>query len=239
MKRLLLTLLTAITYMSCLYGQDFVALPVPDSVWHRMQGKTYRDNPHIGRDDLRYLRLLHWDYDGQTRRGEMVCNRRIADKLVNIFRQLYEHHYPIQRMRLPDEYDADDERQMSDNNTSCFCYRTVPGSNRLSLHARGLAVDINTLYNPYVRRRKDGTLIVKPANGKPYTDRRRDFRYKITSGDLCHRLFLENGFTWGGAWRSLKDYQHFEYNCQLSTEETPHSTYCVFEHISSYRYAGL
>ena len=154
-----------------LRAQDgFTAEPIPDAVWQKMQGKSYVDNPHIGRSDLRYLRVLHWDYDHQTHQGEIVCNRLIADKLLSIFRELYKAHYPIQRIRLADEYDADDERQMSDNNTSCFCYRVVSGTQKLSYHARGLAIDINTLYNPYIRHAKDGSRIVEPANGKPYAE---------------------------------------------------------------------
>ena len=47
--------------------------------------------------------------------------------------------------------------------------------------------------------------------GKAYADRSRAFRYKIKAGDLCHRLFLKHGFSWGGSWRTLKDYQHFEF----------------------------
>ena len=54
-------------------------MEIPDSVWLRMQGKTYIENPHITRSDLRYLRVLHWDYDNKTHRGELVCNRLIAD----------------------------------------------------------------------------------------------------------------------------------------------------------------
>ena len=191
-------------------AQDFVSVAIPDSVWTRMQGKTFVDNPHIKRSDLRYLRVLHWDYDNKTHRGELVCNRLIADKLIAIFRELYKAHYPIERIRLADDYDADDERQMSDNNTSCFCYRNVSDTKSLSYHARGLAIDINPRYNPYVRFR-NGAQVVQPANGRPYADRSRQFRYKIKAGDLCHRLFLRYGFTWGGSWRTLKDYQHFEF----------------------------
>ena len=174
-------------------AQDFVAMEIPDSVWLRMQGKTYVENPHITRSDLRYLRVLHWDYDNKTHRGELVCNRLIADKLIAIFRELYQAHYPIERIRLADDYDADDERQMSDNNTSCFCYRNVSDTKKLSYHARGLAIDINPRYNPYVRFR-NGAQVVQPANGRP--------------------LFLRYGFTWGGSWHSLKDYQHFEFKPQ-------------------------
>lgn len=191
--------------------QEFVSLPIPDSVWTLMQGKSYKDNPYIRRSDLCYLRVLHVDDEGQVHRGEMICNRLIADRLLTIFRTLYEQRYPIQRMVLPDVYDADDELQMRDNNSSCFCYRTIAGSNSLSKHARGLAVDINTLYNPYCRRRKDGTLFVQPETGRPYIDRSRQFRYKITRDDLCCRLFREQGFEWGGDWTTRKDYQHFEF----------------------------
>ena len=108
----------------------FVDEPIPDAVWARMQGKTYKENPYIGRSDLRYIRALHWDYDGKTHYGEMVCNRIIAQKLIRIFMELYRQHYPIQKIRLADEYDADDEKQMRDNNTSCFCFRTVSGRHR-------------------------------------------------------------------------------------------------------------
>ena len=126
----------------------FAAEPIPDGVWARMQGKTYVDNPYIGRDDLRHIRVLHWDYDNKMHVGEMVCNVVIADRVVRIFRQLFDAKYNIERMLLPDVYDADDEKQMRDNNTSCFCYRNIAGSTNLSKHARGIAIDINTFYNP-------------------------------------------------------------------------------------------
>lgn len=200
----------------CVQGQNlsgqFSVQEIPDSVWSKMQGKSYLANPYIQRSDLRYLKVLHWDYDEKTHQGELICNKLIADKLIVIFRELYRNHYPIQRIRLADEYDADDERQMEDNNTSCFCYRNVPDTKKLSYHARGLAIDINTLYNPYVRYRKDGSTIVQPSNGKPYVDRKKSYRYKIVEGDLCHRLFRKYGFIWGGSWRTMKDYQHFEFH---------------------------
>lgn len=188
----------------------FAAQPIPDGVWTRMQGKTYKENPYISRNDLRHIRALHWDYDGKIHIGEMVCNKVIADRLVHILRTLYENRYPIQRMVLPDVYDADDELQMRDNNSSCFCYRTVPGSTKLSKHARGLAVDINTLYNPYIKTLANGKRKVYPTTASQYCDRTKSFHYKIVRGDLLFRLFTEAGFSWGGDWRSSKDYQHFE-----------------------------
>ena len=189
----------------------FAAEPIPDGVWARMQGKTYKENPYIGRDDLRHVRALHWDYDNQMHVGEMIVNKEIADRVVSILRQLFDAKYPIQRMLLPDVYDADDETQMRDNNSSSFCYRAIAGSSKLSKHARGLAIDINTLYNPYYKGRDDGTRFIQPATAADYCDRTWDFPYKIDHDDLCFRLFTEAGFEWGGDWTSCKDFQHFEF----------------------------
>ena len=189
----------------------FAAEPIPDGVWARMQGKTYKENPYIGRDDLRHVRALHWDYDNQMHVGEMIVNKQIAECVARILRQLFDAKYPIQRMLLPDVYDADDETQMRDNNSSSFCYRAIAGSSKLSKHARGLAIDINTLYNPYYKGRDDGTRFIQPATAADYCDRTWDFPYKIDHDDLCFRLFTEAGFDWGGDWTSCKDFQHFEF----------------------------
>ncbi len=189
----------------------FAAEPIPDGVWARMQGKTYKENPYIGRDDLRHIHALHWDYDNQMHVGEMIVNKEIADRVVSILRQLFDAKYPIQRMLLPDVYDADDETQMRDNNSSSFCYRAIAGSSKLSKHARGLAIDINTLYNPYYKDRDDGTRFIQPATAADYCDRTWNFPYKIDHDDLCFRLFTEAGFEWGGDWTSCKDFQHFEF----------------------------
>ena len=188
----------------------FAAEPIPDGVWARMQGKTYKENPYIVREDLEHVKVLHWDYDQQIHVGEMICSRQIASIVVDIMRKLYDNGYNIQRMVLPDVYNADDEAQMRDNNSSCFCYRAISGSTKLSKHARGLAVDINTLYNPYYKDREDGTRYVQPATAVDYCNRDWDFAYKIDHNDLCYKLFIEAGFEWGGDWTSCKDFQHFE-----------------------------
>lgn len=156
------------------------------------------------------LRVRHVDFEGETHEGVLICNKTISQDLREIFDELYKAKYPIERIRPISEYDNDDERSMQANNTSCFCYRVVEGSTKLSNHARGMAIDINPLYNPCIRRKKDGTLLVQPATGRPYVNRSKKFKYKITKQDLCYRLFIQHGFQWGGNWKTVKDYQHFE-----------------------------
>ena len=159
--------------------------------------------------DLRYLHVLHIGFDGETHEGEIICNKYIADDLLEIFEELYNAKYPIEKIKLVDEYDADDEKSMADNNSSSFNFRFISYTKKISKHGYGLAIDINTLYNPYVKT-VNGKRSVEPANATEYVDRTRDFPYKITKKDLAYKLFTEHGFEWGGAWKNSKDYQHFE-----------------------------
>ncbi len=196
--------------LSCMaQTKDFAVDTLSNEVFLRMQGKSYPEGCSVRRSELRYLQVKHYDAEGKIHKGELVCNKKIATDLLDIFRKLYEARYPIEKIALIDDYDADDERSMTANNTSCFCFRPISGSKRLSKHAQGLAIDINPLYNPCVKT-KDGKTVVQPAAGKRYADRSKKSPYKLKRGDLCHRLFIEHGFRWGGDWNSLKDYQHFE-----------------------------
>ena len=182
---------------------------IPDTIFALMQGKSYKDDCTVPRSDLRYLLLLHRDLEGRAIVGEMVVNKQIAADVLNIMEQLFIESYPIEKVRLIDYFDADDEKSMSANNTSCFNWRKVSGSTSISKHATGMAIDINPLYNPYYKSSK-GKETIQPAAGRPYLDRQAQFPYKITKGDLCHKLFTAHGFKWGGSWTSLKDFQHFE-----------------------------
>ena len=183
----------------------FTAEPIPAAVEDRMRGVSYRDNPDIRLSDLRYLRLSYVDFDGKDQVGELVCNQAVADDLLEIFKALYEARYPIRSIRLIDDFNGDDDASMAADNTSCFNYRRKTGMRQLSKHALGLAVDINPFENPYVRPNR-----VRPADARRYADRTQDFPHKIDKNDLCYRLFREHGFAWGGSWRSVQDYQHFE-----------------------------
>lgn len=191
------------------YADDFYISEIPDDIFAKMQGKSYKEDCTVPREDLRYVHVRHMGFDGEAKDGELVVNKAIADDVLAIFEELYKVDYPIEKVRLVDEYDADDEASMSDNNSSAFNFRFISHTTRISKHGLGMAVDINTRYNPYVKT-VDGKLSIEPANGADYVDRSKDFPHKIDHEDLCYKLFKEHGFTWGGDWTHSKDYQHFE-----------------------------
>ena len=151
--------------------------------------------------DIVTLQIPHYDKDGKPTTGTLECNKSIAKDLQEIFAELYKAKYRIESMRPASEYGGDDDKMMEANNTSCYNYRVMTGSKKkLSKHALGLAIDINPLYNPYVKGN-----VVKPEAGRKYAK-----NPQIKKGDLIYRLFKKHGFRWGGKWRTLKDYQHFE-----------------------------
>ncbi len=192
---------------------SFYVSELPNSVWKNMQGKSYKEGCPVERKDLRYVHVMYVDFAGRSCEGELIVNKLIADDILDIFKQLYKAQYPIEKIALIDEYDGDDELSMSDNNTSAFNFRTIAGTDIVSEHGMGLAVDINPFYNPQVKETGNG-VAVSPEDAISYADRSVDFLYKIDHEDLCYRLFTEHGFEWGGDWDTSKDYQHFEYVTQ-------------------------
>lgn len=195
------------------YQDGFYYEPLSDTVKQRITGISYpEEGCTVPYEDLHYVGLLYVDFNGETQNGELICHREIAPDIVEIFYELYKNDYRLERVRLIDEYNGDDTSSMLDNNTSCFNYRVVDGTTSLSKHAYGCAIDINPFYNPYVVFNKDGSgeTYISPKGSEIYADRSQDFPYKIDENDLCYKLFISHGFTWGGNWNSSKDYQHFQ-----------------------------
>lgn len=193
--------------------KQFYYAPLTSEQKEYITGCSYPDSIHepvVTYDDLSYVHILHYDFEGEVVQGELICNNAIAQDLIEIFYELYLNEYQLEKVTLIENYDGNDELSMADNNTSCFNYRVVEGSNKLSQHAYGLAIDINPFYNPYITYPKDGGIHVAPEGSEAYADRTADFPYKIDENDLCYKLFKEHGFTWGGDWNSSKDYQHFQ-----------------------------
>lgn len=197
------------------YSAGFFYEPITPEIEERIRGISYPEDDsdiEISLEDLSYVGVLYNDFDGNVQEGELICNNSIALDLVEIFEELYRNGYQFEEISLIDKYGGDDTLSMENNNTSCFNYRIVDGTDNLSQHAYGLAIDINPYYNPYVVFNKDGSgeTYISPKGSEAYADRSKDFPYKIDENDLCYKLFIEHGFTWGGNWNSSKDYQHFQ-----------------------------
>lgn len=196
--------------------ENFYYEPLSDNLRRYITGVSYPAQAEnvqeleITLDELCYLHILHYDFDGNPTEGELICNQHIAQDLLEIFYELYRNEYQLERVLLIDEYDGDDAASMEDNNTFCFHYRLTDGTTSQTKHALGLAIDINPLYNPCITYNDDSSENIAPAAGELYADRSASFPYKIDESDLCYKLFIQHGFTWGGNRNNSKDYQHFQ-----------------------------
>lgn len=186
--------------------ENFYISSITDEIFERIEGVSFTGDCPVSRDELRYIHILHMGIDGAAHEGELIVNAYIAEDVLDIFHELYNSGYVIEKVALVDAFNANDNASMIVNNTSGFNSRKIEGTDYWSNHAYGLAIDINPLYNPYVA---DGDVVL-PATAREYTDRSKAFDMKIDTTDLCYQLFIEHGFTWGGEWENVKDYMHFE-----------------------------
>ena len=154
-------------------ADGFCYYALTDALKQRITGMSYpaEGSDAIGYDDLRYIELRHYDFDGDVKQGELIVNARVAQEVTEIFYALYQAKYPLESVVLVDDFGepGDDNLSMAANNTSGFNYRTVSGSSTLSRHSYGAAIDVNPMLNPYI----DGERIV-PENGIQYADRSLD-----------------------------------------------------------------
>ncbi len=193
--------------------QKFTVTKISEEQKEFMTGVSFPEKgSKIAMSSLREVHIRYYDMNGKKKNGTLIVNKKIAKKTASVFKELYKIKYRIQRVEVVDMYDADDETSMAANNTSAFNYRLIAGSNRLSKHGLGLAIDLNPRINPCVKNGK-----VSPANAKVYKNRNvktckgKYKKYMIHKNDKVYRIFKKYGFSWGGDWHSLKDYQHFEY----------------------------
>ncbi|MGF1807992.1 M15 family metallopeptidase, partial [Aliivibrio sifiae] len=146
--------------------------------------------------------------------GQIVVLDAVAPYVDHIFTELYQQRFPIAQAKPIENYSGDDIKSMDANNTSAFNYRPITGKSSLSLHAYGVAVDINPLQNPFVEFTSWGTATFKPLKGHEYSNRmlqrlgkenRKGFAEEVIN------IFAKNGFIyWGGYWDTPIDFQHFQ-----------------------------
>lgn len=198
-------------------GQYFTSVEIKegDAVYKRINGKSYKKNKDIKLSDLRYLKMLHVNFDGKYQVGEMIVNKSVAKEVLEIFKSLFKDGYQIYSMYLIDNFwkkdgATSDWNSIEANNTSCFCYRAATGGSKLSKHALGRAIDINPQQNPYVTYKNGKPNYSHKNAAKFVSNRSSKTPHVITKSDKAYKLFTKKGWTWGGSWSSPKDYQHFQ-----------------------------
>jgi hypothetical protein len=191
-------------------ADGFYYMELTDELKARITGMSFPADPSdsaITYADLRYVRLKYYDFEGNVHDdGELIVHAELAEEVAQIFYELYGAEYPFTSIRLVDDYGepGDDNLSMAANNTSAFNYRYVTGTETLSRHSYGAAIDVNPRLNPYINGER-----ISPENGAEYADRSLKRPGMIDHDDLCYRLFSGYGWKWGGDSEGDKDYQHF------------------------------
>jgi hypothetical protein len=177
-------------------------------------------DPKVGCERLRLVKFSYFGFDDKTHDdGEMVVMDAAATHVLRIFQRLRKMRFPISKARPINDYDGNDDASTRDNNSSDFNDRNVAGGDSISLHAYGLAIDLNPVQNPYLTR-SGGTLRIDPAAGADFINRmneRPSQRLRSGMAEAVIRVFADDGFLiWGGYWHEPIDYQHFQTGRKLA-----------------------
>lgn len=159
-----------------------------------------KEIPNEIKKELTLISVPFFSFGGEGQEGQLVVHAGIAGEVQEIFKKLAERQFPIQQIVPVVAYGWDDNASMAANNTSAFNYRAIAGTDRLSNHSYGRAIDINPVQNPYTQR--DGLVVPLGACYDP--------AQKGTITTEVASLFKSYGWDWGGDWKERKDWQHFE-----------------------------
>jgi hypothetical protein len=195
-------------------------VPISDALCDDMKLHHVLNGGPVGCRRLKLVRFAYVNFAGELRTdGEVVVMDAAAKHVFHIFTELRESGFRIAKAQLMNRYDGNDDASMRDNNSSAFNDRQIVGGGPISLHAYGLAIDINPMQNPYVTRSGD-TLTFNPPGGADYANRRNDRPWKkprLGMAEAVVEVFAHNGFLiWGGYWDSPIDYQHFQVGRKLA-----------------------
>lgn len=185
-------------------------MPIVDSNMSQeeaMADKPGMEAPQGIRDALRLLTITYWSHDEKVHQGQLVVHKMIEDQVIAAFSDLFDAKIPITKMVPMPAYNWDDESSIQENNCSSYCYRQIADKPHvLSLHAAGLAFDIDPRTNPWVKGDKvqpEGAVYDPTVYGT------------LTKDSEAVKIMKKHGFFWGGDWlkpRGYADYQHFDIN---------------------------
>ncbi|MCL2362085.1 MAG: M15 family metallopeptidase [Defluviitaleaceae bacterium] len=183
----------------------FTREPLPDHIIAQIEGVTFHETTPFDHSFLTYLTVTHVNFYGESTIGHLIVADEIGDEVLEIFEEIFEYGFPIYSIRLIDYFDASDYYSMAANNSHAFNFRYIAGTNIISRHGFGMAIDINPIQNPYIRGNT-----IWPAAGAYYLDREYVRPGMIVPGSVVYYAFIGRGWIWGGNWTSPRDYHHFE-----------------------------
>jgi hypothetical protein len=116
---------------------------------------------------LRLIAVRYRGFDGRLHQGQLVVHRDLAAEIGEIFSLIQRWGFPLGRAVPIVQYGWCDEASMAEDNASAFNYRLVEGTRRLSRHATGRAIEINTLRIPvfYPDAASPRRALYRPATG--------------------------------------------------------------------------
>jgi hypothetical protein len=214
-----------------------VATVSADLCGEMIRHKTLTEKGPVSCSRLVLIKFSYFGFDNAAHSdGEIIVLDAAAQNVAAIFDTLLDRHFPIAKARLMNHYDGDDDAADVDNNTSSFNDRVVAGTDTLSLHAYGLAIDLNPVQNPFIQI-APGKREVSPDKGKQYLDRKAP---RPGMAEAVIDIFADNGFSiWGGNWHNPIDYQHFQVGRTLAqqlAQASATNARAIFEqHVERYR----
>jgi hypothetical protein len=184
-------------------GEGYAATvgPVPPEVAAR---STWQPECPVALEDLRYVTVVHWGFDGALHTGELIVHASAAEGIAGVFGRLHEVGFPIEELRVISMADLTALSTGDGNVSSAFVCRKKVSGRSWSEHAYGLALDLNPFHNPYARDN-----FVVPGLAGVYVDRSAHRPGMIQPGDDAVRAFAGIGWRWGGDWQASKDWMHF------------------------------
>ena len=222
--------------LAFLYGMSFFSIePISSRLKEQMiRANSWREGCPVRIEDLRLIRVPYLGFDNREHIGNMIVHKSVASEVLEIFKELKEIGYPIENISLVSEY-RNKKELLSSNITSSFNCRLMTGSRyKWSKHSYGKAIDINPTQNPYIRK---STIL--PIEGKKYIGKKRAHtsnkpsnRAIILKDDKIVKIFKKYGWIWGGDWKSLKDYHHFEKRYNYSFNKKKKSIKKLFKRVT-------
>lgn len=179
---------------------------IPPDIQKLMTGKTWHEGCPLGFDQLAYLQLSYWGFDHKPHKGELIVYKDIAENTVETFKELFQIQFPIESMQLPERFWGQNSILSDDNTSAFYCRMDQQSIHKFSPHSYGIAVDINSVYNPSIIANNQ----VYPESGRKYLDRNLRHQGMIFENDPTFKIMTKYGWYWGGFFPDGVDYQHFQ-----------------------------